>query len=80
MGQGCKSLAVGRVSSSSYSESHFDMWTTDFVTGLPLNGGLNGLMICIEKLTKLTRLIPGFVGEGALMAPKASELFFAHNM
>ena len=41
----------------------------DFVTGLPLDGDLNGLMICIEKLTKLTRLIPGFVGEGALMAP-----------
>ena len=52
----------------------------DFVTGLPLDGGLNGLMICIEKLTKLTHLIPGFVGGGALMAPKASELFFAYNV
>ena len=41
----------------------------DFVTGLLLDGGLNGLMVCVEKLTKLTRLIPCFVREGALTAP-----------
>ena len=29
----------------------------DFVTGLPLDGDLNGLVVCIEKLTKLTRLL-----------------------
>ena len=39
------------------------------MTGLPLDGVLNGLMVCVEKLTKLTHLIPCFVGEGALMAP-----------
>ena len=50
-------------------EPHFDMWTMDFVTGLPLDGGLNGLMVCVEKLTKLNCLIPCFGGEGALMVP-----------
>ena len=39
------------------------------MTGLPLDGGLNRLMVCIKKLNKLTRLIPCFVGEGALMVP-----------
>ena len=39
------------------------------MTGFPLDGGLNGLMVCIEKHIKLTHLIPCFVGEGALMAP-----------
>ena len=59
-------------------ESHFDMWTMDFVTGLPLDDGFNGLMVCIEKLTKLTHLIPCFVGKGALTVPKLLKLFFAH--
>ena len=49
-----------------------------FITGLPLDGGLNGLMVCLEKLTKLTHLIPCFVREGALTVPYAAELFFAH--
>ena len=39
------------------------MWTMDFVFGLPLDDGLNGLMVCVEKLTKLTGLIPCSVGE-----------------
>ena len=50
-------------------ESHFDMWTMDFVNGLPLDGGFNGLMVCLEKLTKLTRLIPSFAVEGSLTVP-----------
>ena len=41
----------------------------DFVTGLPLDGGLNALMVNIEKLTKLIHLIPCFEEEGALTAP-----------
>ena len=48
-------------------ESRFNMWTMDFITGLPYNGGLNRLMVCVEKLTKLIHLIPCFVGKGALM-------------
>ena len=31
------------------------------MTDLPLDIGLNGLMVCIKKLTKLIRLIPCFV-------------------
>ena len=44
------------------------MWTMDFVIGLALDGSLNGLMVYIEKFTKLTPLITCFVGEGALTA------------
>ena len=45
-------------------KSHFDMWTMDFMTVLPLDGGLNGLMVCVEKLTQLTNLILCFMGKG----------------
>ena len=57
-------LSQGELAPLPVPESHFDMWTMDFVTGLPLDGGLNGLMVFVEKLTKLTRLIPCFVGKG----------------
>ena len=50
----------------------------DFVTGLPLDDGLNGVMVCIEKLAKLTHLILCFMGEEALIVPQAAELLFAH--
>ena len=50
----------------------------DFLTSFPLDGSLNGLLVCVEKLTKLTSLIPCFVGEGTLIVPQAAELFFAH--
>ena len=62
-------LPQGEFASLPVPESRFDMWTMDFVTGLPLDSSLNGLMRCVEELTKLTRLIPCFVGEGALTAP-----------
>ena len=52
--QGCKCLAVGKLAPLPIPESHFNLWTMDFVTDLPLDGGLNGFMVCIEKLTKLT--------------------------
>ena len=50
----------------------------DFVAGIPLDSNINGLVVCVKKLTKFTRLIPCFVGKGALIAPEAAELFFAH--
>ena len=45
------------------------MWTMDFMTGLSLDVSINGLMVCFEKLTKLTCLIPYFMSEGALIVP-----------
>ena len=43
-----------------------------------LDGSHNRLVVCIEKLTKFTLLIPCFLGKGALIAPKGAKLFFAH--
>ena len=60
-------LPQGELAPLPVPESHFDMWTMDFVTGFPLDGGLNGLMVCIDKLTQLTRLIPCLWGNGPLM-------------
>jgi len=45
----------------------------DFITDLPAVKGIdgsikNGLLVCIDKFSKFTRLIPVFVGEGDLTA------------
>ena len=48
----------------------------DFVMGLPLDGGYNAIYTVVEKLTKLVKLIPCFVGEGELSAPATAKLFF----
>ena len=62
-------LPQGELAPLLIPESWFDMCIIDFITGLPLDSGLNGLMVCIKKLTKLTHLIPCFVGDGALTVP-----------
>ena len=49
-------------------ERRFQTWTMDFITGLPMHKGLNGIFVCVEKLTKLVKLIPCSVGGGSLSA------------
>ena len=48
----------------------------DFITDLPLVDGKNALFVCVDKLTKYTRLCPCLVGEKALSAPAVAKLFF----
>ena len=48
----------------------------NFVTDLPLVDGHNGLIVCVDKFSKFTRLIPVGVGEGLLSAPNVAQLFF----
>ena len=50
----------------------------DFITGLPKRNGKNALMVCCDKLGKLSRLVPTWVGENCLSAPEAAKLFFAN--
>ena len=50
----------------------------DFVTGLPLDSGCNAIYTVVDKLTKLVKLVPCFVGEGELSAPATAKLFFDH--
>ena len=50
----------------------------DFITGLPKRNGKNALMVCCDKLGKLTRLVPAWVGENHLSAPEVAKLFFAN--
>ena len=50
----------------------------DFITGLPERNGKNVLMVCCDKLGKLTRLVPTWVGENHLAAPEVAKLFFAN--
>lgn len=50
----------------------------DFITGLPDNEGFDAVLVCIDKLTKLVRLVPCSAGEGELSAPAVAQLFFTH--
>ena len=50
----------------------------DFITDLPLCGGFNGILTCVDKLTNFVKLIPFLIGEGALSAPEVAGLFFEH--
>ena len=48
----------------------------DSITGLPEHSGKNVLMVCCDKLRKLTRLVPTWVGENHLAVPEVAKLFF----
>ena len=50
----------------------------DFVTGLPLDNGCNAVFVCVDKLTKLVRLVPCAAGEGELSAAATARLFLHH--
>ena len=41
-----------------------------------MDGGYNAIYTVVEKLTKLVKLVPCFVGEGELSAPATAKLFF----
>lgn len=56
----------------------FVSWSMDFVTDLLLCNGHNAIFTCVDCLTNYVRLIPCFVGEGALSAPAVAKLFFDH--
>ena len=48
----------------------FDTVTMDFITGLPEHNGKNALMVCYDKLGKLTRLVSTWVGRINWQDPK----------
>ena len=47
----------------------------DFITGLPLDSGHNAVFVCVDKLTKLVRLVACSAGEGELSAVETAKLF-----
>ena len=50
----------------------------DFITGLPEYNGKNALMVCCNKLSKLTRLIQTWVVESQLSVPEVAKLYFSN--
>lgn len=49
----------------------------DFITGLPESRGYNAVLTCVDRLTKLTRLIPCTMGgESDLDGSEVARLFF----
>ena len=57
-------------------EQHFDIWSMDFISGLPSSQGCNTICIYIDKFTKFVHLIPCSKGEGALGTPECATIFF----
>ena len=51
----------------------------DFITSLPLtHAGYNAIMTCVDRLSKLTILIPCVMGDSALSVGEVAQLFFTH--
>ena len=50
----------------------------DFITDLPLCGGLNIIYTCVYKLMKFFKLIPVLIRVGALSTPEVACLFFEY--
>ena len=49
----------------------------DFIIGLPLCiMEISAVFTCIDRLTKYCRLVPCFVGQGALSASSVAKIFF----
>ena len=51
----------------------------DFITDLPVGSdaaGYNAVFTCVDRLTKLTRLVPCVMGDAQLTAPAVAKLFF----
>ena len=53
----------------------FVPWSIDSIVDLPLCNGHNALFTYVDKLTKHCRLIPCFVGQGALSISSVASLF-----
>ena len=41
---------------------HFESWSLDLITDLPLSHSCNAVLTCVDRLTKLCRLTPCFMG------------------
>ena len=68
MSQGRQPTSTGLVATFTNPNQKFDTVTMDFITGLPERNGKNALMVCCDKLGKLTHLVPTWVGENHLSA------------
>lgn len=70
------SLPHGSLAPLPIPSERFSFWTVDFITSLPEDSGFNAIFTCVDKLTKLVRLTPCRMGEGALSAEATARLFY----
>ena len=61
-----KYTASRQVGAFAYTLSWSFFWTMDFMTSLLEDTGYNSVLICVDKLVKLTKLLPCYVGVGGL--------------
>ena len=51
-------------------------WSIYFITALPLSQGYNAIFVCMDRLTKCTKLILCFIGEDLLTDEQVALLLF----
>ena len=56
--------------------SRFTSLSIDFIIDYPLSQGYNAIFVCVDYLTKYTKLILCFMGEDPLIAEQVALLFF----
>ena len=54
----------------------FGSWSLDFIVDLPLSSGYNAILTVVDRLTKLVKLIPCFMGGQVLSAGETAQLVF----
>ena len=70
------SLQTGLLHPVTIPTSRFTSWSMAFATNFPLAQGCNAIFVCVDCLTKYTRLIPCFMGEDLLIVEPVALLFF----
>ena len=56
----------------------FSSWSLDFIVDLPLSDGFNAILTIVDRLIKLVKLVPCFMGGNSLSAKETEHFVFRH--
>ena len=74
----CTSKQPGLLVPMPIPEQYFDVWSIDFISGLPCSQNYNTIYTCIDKFNRFVCLFPCFKSEGAVSAPECASIFFSN--
>ena len=59
-------------------EHHFNVWSMDFISGLPFCTRFNITYTCINKLSRFIHFVHCFKVKGNFTSPKRANIFFTY--